>query len=174
MTAPGTRRTAIRLRDEDLAQPSRLSLSRSHAFSLVRNGAADAEIRATICSDLRDDLTQALAGVDREAATVDRLSDAEQVAFRAEIAGFVALTGGGWMPDQRVEFIEQAAADLADIPARLLAPAIREARRRVWEPKRFVSWIHEFVASDIAKLRAERDTLTRLAAIVDTEDQQQG
>ncbi len=100
-------------------------------------------------------------------ATVDSLDEEQHLAFRAEIAGFVALTGGGWLPEQRAEFIEQAAADLAGIPVRLLAPAIREARRRIWSPARFVSWVYEHVADDVAKLRAERETLNRLAAIAD-------
>ena len=82
-----------------------------------------------------------------------------------EIAGFVALTCGGWPNEQRKEFILQATAELIDLPARLLAGAVREARKRVWEPKRFVSWIHEFVASDLARLRAERDIVAGLARI---------
>lgn len=98
--------------------------------------------------------------------TIGGLSEEQQINFRAEIAGFVALTGGGWVPEQRAEFINQAAADLADIPVRLLAPAIRQARRQIWSPARFVSWVHEHVADDLAKLRSERETIQCLAAIV--------
>lgn len=166
MTTSAIPRSAIRTQDDDLAQPSRLLLSRSHAFALVRNGASDAEISAAISSELATALDAALAGIARELVTVDMLSDQQQEKFRAEIAAFVALTGGGWMPEQRAEFIHQAAIDLGDIPARLLAPAIREARRRVWEPKRFVSWVHEIVAADVAKLRAEADMLRRLGSVM--------
>lgn len=93
------------------------------------------------------------------------MSERQQHAFLAEIASFVAITGGGWLPEQRTEFIQQAAANLADLPVSLLAPAIRDARRRVWEPKRFVSWIHESVAADLQRLNEERDLIARLVRI---------
>lgn len=117
---------------------------------------------------LSTELAEARRGIQVALATVHGLSDEEQQAFLGEIAGFIALTGGGWPAEQRGEFIDQAAADLSEIPVRLLAPAIREARRRVWEPKRFVSWVHEFVSRDHGRLIEERDTIEKLARIVET------
>lgn len=89
---------------------------------------------------------------------------AEQLA--AEIGGFVALTGGGWPGEQRQEFIDQALAEFATVPLAILLPAIRLARRTVWDPKRFVSFVFAAIAPDIERLAVERDRLERLSAIV--------
>jgi hypothetical protein len=107
----------------------------------------------------------ALAGAREAGKTVFEMEDAAAEYLLAEIGRFVALAGGGWLPEQRQEFIDQAAATLSEIPAALLGPAIREARKRVWDAKRFVSWIFEFVEADQRKLETERARLERLAEI---------
>lgn len=157
------RSTTLTLAD-DLAQPSRLCVARSQVFALARNGAEEAELIQAFPFISADDLKSAYRGILIESQTVHELSDEQQAAFLTEIASFVAITGGGWPQEQRAEFIQQAAANLADIPVRLLAPAIRDARKRVWEPKRFVSWIHEAVAADIRRLSEERAVYDRILA----------
>jgi hypothetical protein len=151
----------------DLALPVRLSVARSHAFELVGNGADLDEIRTAITPQLRSDLAIAMAGLRVSCMTVEDLRDEEQEAYLAEIAGFIALTGGNGTPEWREEFISQAACDLAEIPAAMLALAIRAARKRVWTSARFVSWIFEYVADDVRRLEIEREKLTKLAAIAD-------
>jgi hypothetical protein len=90
--------------------------------------------------------------------------DLERVLVQ-EIGGFVRLTGGGWMPEHRQEFIDQCCVEFANLPASVVVPAIRLARRKVFEPKRFVSWIFEYIDKDLARLEAEGARLTRLRQI---------
>jgi hypothetical protein len=82
-----------------------------------------------------------------------------------EIGGFVRLTGGGWMPEHRQEFIDQCCVEFALLPASIVIPAIRQARRKVFDPKRFVSWVFEFVDKDLNRLEAEGKQLAELARI---------
>jgi hypothetical protein len=114
---------------------------------------------------LKADIDTALAGVRAEAVSVLELNDDQQDQFLRELGGFVKLTGGGWPAEQRQEFIEQAAVELAEVPVALLVPAIRDARRTIWDPKRFVSWIFERVDRDLRKLNTEREQLEQLRAI---------
>lgn len=155
--------TTLTLAD-DLAQPNRLCVARSQVFALARNGAEEPELMHALPSISADALKSAYRGILVESQTVHDLSNEQQAALLTEIASFVAITGGGWPPEQRAEFIQQAAANLADIPVRLLAPAIRDARKRVWEPKRFVSWIHESVAADMRRLSEELAVYDRIIA----------
>lgn len=80
-----------------------------------------------------------------------------------EIGGFMALTGGGWPPDQRQEFIQQTLMELADIPVCLVLPVLATARRKIYQPARFVSWIWEQVEDDMTKLRIELERLEQLS-----------
>lgn len=105
----------------------------------------------------------ALHEVRREMTTAADLAARDQEGFVNEIGTFVKLTGGGWPQSQREEFIQQAAIDLAEYPVVLVVEAIAEARKRVWEPKRFVSWIVERIEPAAAKLKAEEDRLVRIA-----------
>lgn len=152
-------------RAADMAQQSRLSVARSSAFALLGNNAEVEEIREAITPSLRTDLTHAVSGVREASKTVFDMEDDAAEYLMAEIGRFVALAGGGWLPEQRQEFIVQAASTLGEIPAGLLEPAIHEARKRVWDAKRFVSWIFEFVEADLRKLETERARLERLAEI---------
>lgn len=79
-----------------------------------------------------------------------------------EIGQFATLTCGGWNPEQIQLWIEQATTELVDLPARLVLDAVREARRRIWEPKRFLSWVFERIEADVAKVRNEVKMLEEL------------
>lgn len=146
-------------------QPARQSLARSSACALLANGADVEEIAAAV-APLADNLRDAIAGYQAEAAPLRDLADDAMERFIAdEVGGFVRLTGGGWMPEQRQEFIDQCCIEFALLPTSVLVPAIRQARRKVFDPKRFVSWIFEFVDKDLNRLEAEGKTLARLAEI---------
>lgn len=110
-------------------------------------------------------LPAALSGVTAEMQSAVDLGDRELSAFFAEIAAFLKLTGGGWPAEQRQEWIEQASAELGVFPVSLVIEAVREARRRVHQPSRFVSWVLERIEADVEKLRKEADLLERLAEI---------
>lgn len=145
--------------------PARQSLVRSNAFSLLANGAEADEI-ATALAGQHDVLREAIAGWQAQCEPL-RAMPTGQLAqvIQAEIGGFVALTGGGWMPAHRQEFIDQCLLEFADLPHSVVIPAIRQARRKVFEPKRFVSWVFEFIEKDLNRLEAEGKQLGELAGI---------
>jgi hypothetical protein len=108
---------------------------------------------------------RALVETGQQLLPASELPDDQIEAMFGEIAAFVRLTGGGWEPSHRQEFIDQASIDLADIPASLLAPALVAARRRVTWPREFVPWVHAWVEAPWAKLKLEHDRLVELASI---------
>lgn len=140
-------------------------LARSNACALLANGADDDEIAGAL-QPLISDLRAAIAGYQAEAMPLRDLADAmlEKV-VTDEIGGFVRLTGGGWMPEHRQEFIDQCCVEFALLPASIIIPAIRIARRKVFDPKRFVSWVFEFVDKDLNRLENEGKQLEALARI---------
>lgn len=146
-------------------QPARQSLARSNACALLANGADEEEI-STALQPAVDTLRAAIAGYQAEALPMRDLNDQmlERV-ITEEIGGFVRLTGGGWMPEHRQEFIDQCCVEFALLPASIVIPAIRQARRKVFDPKRFVSWVFEFVDKDLNRLEAEGKQLAELARI---------
>lgn len=149
----------------DWGQQTRQLLARSNACALLANGADEAEIAAAL-SDLAPQLREAVAGHAREcSALADLPSDVLEKVVSDEIGGFVRLTGGGWMPEHRQEFIDQCCIEFALLPASVIIPAIRIARRKVFDPKRFVSWIFEYVEKDLNRLEAEGERLMQLARI---------
>ena len=148
--------------DGDLARPSRLELARSKPFLDLQNGYPEAEIKSGISEQLKASLSISLIGARLEATSIRMLPREQKAAFIAEIRAFATLTCGGWPPEQIQAWIEQVAAELLDLPARMVAEAIREARRRIWEPKRFLSWVYERIEADLAKLRLEIQMLERL------------
>lgn len=148
------------------AQQSRQSVARSHACGLLANGADDDELRASIAAFKDGELEGAVDGWQRENAPLNELPAAmlERV-VSDEIGGFVRLTGGGWMPEHRQEFIDQCCVEFALLPAAIVIPAIRLARRKVFDPKRFVSWVFEYIQKDLDRLEAEGKRLGALARI---------
>lgn len=151
---------------DDSARQTRLFVVRSRASDLLANGAPVEEVRQAICPALEEQMKIALAAVEAIGATlIDHTEWSETVA--SEIAAFVKLTGGGWLPEQRQEFIEQAIMDLSDVPLALLMPALREVRKRVWDPKRFLVWINERVEGEVNKLETERNRLRMLREIAE-------
>lgn len=146
-------------------QQARQSLAQSNVCALLANGADEAEVAAAIQPHV-DELRTAIAGYQAEVLPLRDLADSvlEQVVAE-EIGGFVRLTGGGWMPEHRQEFIDQCCVEFGLIPASVIIPAIRLARRKVFDPKRFVSWVFEFVDKDIVRLENEGKQLGELARI---------
>lgn len=112
------------------------------------------------------DLQAALDGFALETRTLVDADDsiAERV-LKDEIGGFVRLTGGSWLPEHRREYMEQCLVEFATIPVHLLIPALAHARRTVFDPKRLVSWVFEYVERDMTRLQAEGEMLTKLAEI---------
>ncbi len=95
------------------------------------------------------------------------LGKMEQAMLLTEVRAFATVTCGGWSVEQIQAWIEQITNDLIDYPAGMILDAVREARRRVWEPKRFLSWVYERIEENLVKLRTEIDmlqTLSRIAA----------
>lgn len=115
--------------------------------------------------ELVSEIGPALAGVTVAIRSVIESSDDIVDALLIEIGAFIKLVGGGWPPEHRQEFIEQAATDFADVPASLIAPVLREARRRVRWAREFVPWVHEAVEQDWSKLKVEQNRLRKLAEI---------
>lgn len=142
-------------------------MGRSQACALLVNGETEDEIRAAIARSpaLRSDIPVARAGAEAESLTILDLPDAGAEHVLAEIAAFIALTGGAWPPEHRQEFINQAAAELCELPASIVVKAIRVARKRIYQPQRFVSWIYESTETDVSRLAAELDRLRQLDAL---------
>lgn len=160
-----TQPSMMQLQADDWAQQTRLSAAQLHAFDLVVNGAEVSEIRQAIGATERQVILAAQEGCARAALPAQDLQDEAVERFMSEIASFVRLVGGGWPAEHRQEFIDQACIDLGDLPASLLAPAIRAARKRVYSPARFVSWVFEAVEIDNRKLQVELSRLSTLAEI---------
>lgn len=144
-------------------------MARSHACALLANGAEEDEVRAAIATFKDDELRAAVDGWQRENAPLNELpADLLERVVSDEIGGFVRLTGGGWMPEHRQEFIDQCCVEFALLPAAIVIPAIRLARRKVFDPKRFVSWVFEYIQKDLDRLESEGkrlETLARIAGI---------
>ncbi len=61
--------------------------------------------------------------------------------------------------------MEQCLVEFADLPLHLLVPALAKARRTVFDPKRLVSWVFEYLQPDITRLEAEGAMLAQLTEI---------
>jgi hypothetical protein len=158
---------SISAQDDRSGAPNRQCVARSRAFELLVSEAPTETVAAAINPDLADRVTTALADVDALLTPVCELpsDDIEQVI--KEIGGFVALTGGGWSPEDRQEFLNQAVVEFGDLPASLCVPAIRAARKRLRWAREFVPWVHEACEKDVAKLETERHRIGWLARLAD-------
>lgn len=114
-------------------------------------------------------LPEALAGIRQQRLSVAAMGDKAKAGLVAEIAAFVALVGGGWPVEQRDEFILRSADELWDYPASLVFDAVRVARKRVWDGKRFVSWVVERIEGEVDRLDVEHERLFNLARIAGIE-----
>lgn len=149
-----------------LARQSRLLMVRSNAYDRLANGAEPQEIREVMSPELRSSLLAAIDGWSYEMMVMADLDDKSiKRIVNDEIAGFLRLTGGGWPSEHRQEYLDQCCAEFAEIPVSLLVPAVRQARRTVFEPKRFVSWVFEMVAKDLARLETEGERLKQLGEL---------
>lgn len=156
---------SIPLQDDRWALPTRRLLARSNACALLSNGADEAEVVAAL-DGMADQLREACAGYRLECTAIADLDhDVLKKVITEEIGGFVRLTGGGWMPEHRQEFIDQCCVEFALLPASVVIPAVRQARRKVFDPKRFVSWVFEFIEKDLNRLDAEGKQLAELTRI---------
>lgn len=122
-------------------------------------------MRQAITPPLGELIDESAQAVDALLRTLQDSTDEVVEAMLGEIQAFVALTGGGWQPEQRSEFADQALVDFHDLPSALLLPAIRAARRKVTWAREFVPWVHAAVEPDLARLRNEQDRLRRLAEL---------
>jgi hypothetical protein len=120
-------------------------------------------VAAAIHPGLPEQIMTALAGWQAETMCLAALPDLELAALVDEIYGFVRLTGGGWPADQRKQFAEQCIQEFAGVPVSLLLPAIQQARKTVYQPGRFVSWVFELIEPKLRLLELEGDRLKRLA-----------
>lgn len=121
-----------------------------------------------ITPELRAELAQALCDVREQALAARDLPDYEGGPFDQmfdKVAAFMRLAGGGWPEEDRTDFIGQATADLADIPATLLGPALDKARQKVRWPREYVPWIRDEVEDQWARLKADQQIIERLAEI---------
>lgn len=149
----------------DWGQQARQSLARSNACALLANGLGKSEIADALVGQ-HEALREAVAGHSAECLSLaDLPTDALAKVLDDEIGGFVRLTGGGWMPEHRQEFIDQCCVEFAQLPASVVIPAIRAARRKVFDPKRFVSWVFEYCEKDLNRLEAEGRNLAALAEL---------
>lgn len=135
-------------------------------MALLDRGEPDDDVRDALREPERAALPGALAGVRSDLRSARAIGARAQEYLMEQIAGFVKLTGGGWHPGQRQEFIEQALVELVDYPAAMVDAAIAVARKKVHQPSRFVSWIVETIEPEAIKLQEEERRLARLAEIV--------
>lgn len=137
---------------------------RSRAAELLANDAAEDEVRAAIDDELKAEVAIAHRGVCAE-ATCARDNPAFEDALAAELGAFLRLTGGGWSPEDKAEWISAATDELMEFPLSMLLPELAKARRREAWPNKLVPAIVEVLEPRLAKLRAEADTLCQLHAL---------
>jgi hypothetical protein len=143
------------------AQPNRQQLARSNAFSLMANDASAEEIRAAITDEIRDALPDAITGWEAEALPAVRSRDGMRELI-AELGKYIRITGTSMGHDERQEWIEGAAEELAAFPMSLVLPEVAAARRREPWANKLVAAVCEKVEAKAARLLAEGDRLKRL------------
>ena len=149
-------------------------MAQSNVCAMLERGADEAEAAQALLEmsgptrrALIEALDEAQHGVAAEMFPLVDLPDQTLERFISqEIAGFIRLTGGGWPPEQRQEFIDQCVIEFADVPAAILQPVIAQARRTVFDPKRFVSWIFEAIGPKLERLAAERERIEALQRLM--------
>lgn len=145
------------------ARETRQRLAQSNARSLVENNNGADEIEAAALK-LKDEIAEALEGFNAEFTVLNDVDDMTLAMFvKDEITGFVKLVGGGWQQAHRDEFVDQCVLEFGDVPYSVLLPAVRRARRQVYESKRFVSWVFEDMEKALTRLEAEGHILRKLA-----------
>ena len=147
------------------AQPNRLQLARSNAFSLLTNYAAEEEIRSAITDDIHAALPLAIEGWSAEALPAVRSTDYMRELI-AELGKYIRITGTSMGHDERQEWIEGAAEELAAFPMSLVLPEIKLARRREPWANKLVSAVCEKVESKAERLEIEGVRLKRLMELV--------
>lgn len=145
-------------------QPNRLQLARCNAFSLMANNAPEAEIRAAITDDIRAALPGALAGWQAEAERAITSPEGMRELI-AELGKFIRITGTSMGHDERQEWIEGAAEELAAFPMSLVLPEVRLARRREPWANKLVAAVCEKVEAKAERLDLEGERLRKLAEL---------
>ena len=167
--APTTAIT-IQTPEKSWGQPQRLSVARSHAFSLLANGADEEQI-ARACRAITDDLAAALDGWHEEAtALCDLAEDPIEAWLREEIGGFMRLTMGRYSDQARQEFSDQCSQEFAEIPVDMLTRVVRDVRRKCSWPEKFVPMVFEALGDRLAQFQREGQMLERLAKIAGVDD----
>lgn len=138
----------------------------SNAYSLVVNGDEPDRIKAGALR-LGGDLAIALRGWECEMRPLAEMDPVTVGRFVAEeLSAFMKLTCGGWPQEHRVEYLDQLSEEFAEVPFTLLLPAVRNARKRVWDPKRFVSWVFDSIETKMLRLSEEGRILNVLGKAV--------
>jgi hypothetical protein len=84
-----------------------------------------------------------------------------------ELGAYLRLTGGGWHPDDKQEWIAGAADELQEYPMSLVLPELAKARKREPWPNKLVSRVVDAIEPRVARLEAERAMLDALQDIAD-------
>lgn len=82
-----------------------------------------------------------------------------------EIGGFIALTMGRYTAEARAEFSDQCCVEFATIPLSMLTDVVRQARREISHPEKFVPFVFDRLADKLKKFDVEGSRLRRLAEI---------
>lgn len=115
---------------------------------------------------MEDTLRTAIAGWRAEGTALADVSTPEiERWIHEEIGGFIALTMGRYTPEARAEFSDQCSVELASIPLSMLTDVVRQARREISHPEKFVPFVFNMLAERLKKFDVEGSRLRRLAEI---------
>ena len=150
------------------AEQQRQRLAQSNAANIA--GASAEEMREWLDADVqpprRELLAEAIEGWRQQSLSFGEASNLNvDSVVVVEITKFITLTGTAWSETQRQEFIAQCLEEFEALPISLLTDAIAAARKAVFAPARFVSWVFEFVDKPRARLEMEGAVLQRLNAV---------
>lgn len=158
LAAPTTPALADRL-----AQANRLLIAQSAAFTLLKDGEPDDEVREAVSEEVRGLVIPALAGVRAELAPAQ--SRDELTALMLEIAAYLRFGGGTMTDAARDEFIDGVLDELREYPLGLLAESVRRSRKRIRAPWEMVAWVVADIEPAVDRLKLEEERMAKLAEI---------
>ncbi len=165
---PVVQTTAVTLTDQadPLAKQIRRQLTQSGAYRLVTSNEEDEVKLGKAVEIITPLLREAFAGWEAEAAPLGDYPLRDRALFIAQDLGkFIKLVGGGWHPEQRKEWLDAACEELESAPRGLLVQTVAEARKAVWDAKRFVPWCFERMEKRLNLLNEEGRVLRKLVEI---------
>ena len=149
----------------DFAKASRLRVLQSNGYSLIVNSGDESKIRDEAIR-LSDDILLAYAGWLDETRSLANQDDVTVGKFMNEqLNGVMKLMGGGWHPDQRSDWVEEAYKSLAEVPYLLLMKALPAARKVVYNPSKMIPWVFENIDPALTRLKNEGWVLSRFIEI---------